>query len=164
MKPAYEKVATAFKSESDCVIAQMNADDEQNRPISGKYGVTSFPTIQFFPKGSGKPIPYNLGRNEEQFTEVSLMVWPKVWIGLKADTTVSSSMSTAEPTVPPPACSTTSPEKSSPSTRWLPSSSPLRFRTVLPFSPKPKKHSRHCHSRARRRGLISGRTRRQNTM
>lgn len=70
MKPAYEKVAQAFKSESDCVVAQMNADEESNRPISGKYGVTSFPTIQFFPKGGDKPIPYNLGRNEDQFVEV----------------------------------------------------------------------------------------------
>lgn len=76
MKPAYEKVALAFKSESDCVVAQMNADEEENRPISGKYGVTSFPTIQFFPKGSDKPIPYNLGRNEDQFVQVRSLSYP----------------------------------------------------------------------------------------
>jgi protein disulfide-isomerase A6 len=72
MKPAYEKVARAFLSESNCVVAQMNADDADNKPVASKYDVRSFPTIKFFPKGSDKtPIQYNLGRTEEQFVEVS---------------------------------------------------------------------------------------------
>ncbi|KAK1924429.1 thioredoxin-like protein [Papiliotrema laurentii] len=70
MKPAYESVANAFKGESNCVVAQMNADDAQNKPVATKYDVRSFPTIKFFPKGSDKtPIPYNSGRTEEQFIE-----------------------------------------------------------------------------------------------
>lgn len=72
MKPAYEKVAAAFKGESNCVVAQMNADAPDNKPVASKYDVRSFPTIKFFPKGSDKtPIQYNSGRTEEQFIEVS---------------------------------------------------------------------------------------------
>ena len=69
MKPAYEEVARAFKSEPDCVVANMQADDESNRPIASRYGVTSFPTIKFFPKGSKEPIAYAQGRTANAFTE-----------------------------------------------------------------------------------------------
>ncbi len=71
LKPTYEKVARAFAAESNCVVAQMDADDAQNKPIAQEYGVTSFPTIKFFPKGGESPIAYNLGRSEAQFVEVS---------------------------------------------------------------------------------------------
>lgn len=71
MKPAYENVARAFASESKCVVAQMNADEPQNKPVASKYDVRSFPTIKFFPKGADKtPVQYSLGRTEEQFVEV----------------------------------------------------------------------------------------------
>ena len=75
MKPAYEKVARAFKAESDCVVAQMDADAAPNKPIAAKYGVTSFPTIKFFPKDGAEPIAYSSGRSEEQFVDVS---WSEV--------------------------------------------------------------------------------------
>jgi protein disulfide-isomerase A6 len=72
MKPAYEKVAKAFQAESDCVVAQVNADEAENKPIAERYDVRSFPTIKFFPKGDNKePIIYNSGRTEDQFVEVS---------------------------------------------------------------------------------------------
>lgn len=71
MKPAYEKVAKAFAPESDCVVAQMDADDADNKPIAARYEVRSFPTIKFFPKGSKEPIAYSSGRTEDQFVEVS---------------------------------------------------------------------------------------------
>jgi protein disulfide-isomerase A6 len=70
MKPAYEKVARAFLPETDCIVAQMDADDEQNKPIASEYGVRSFPTIKFFPKGAREPISYTSGRSEDQFAEV----------------------------------------------------------------------------------------------
>ncbi|WVR07221.1 protein disulfide-isomerase domain [Kwoniella sp. DSM 27419] len=69
LKPTYEKVAKAFLSESDCVVAQMDADAAQNKPVASKYEVRSFPTIKFFPKGSKEPIAYSSGRSEEQFIE-----------------------------------------------------------------------------------------------
>lgn len=71
MKPAYENVARAFASEPNCVVAHMNADEADNKPIASKYDVRSFPTIKFFPKGSKSAIPYELGRSEGQFVEVS---------------------------------------------------------------------------------------------
>jgi protein disulfide-isomerase A6 len=70
MKPAYENVARAFASEPDCVVAHMNADEADNKPIASKYDVRSFPTIKFFPKGSKTPIAYESGRSEGQFVEV----------------------------------------------------------------------------------------------
>ncbi|WWC70388.1 protein disulfide-isomerase domain [Kwoniella pini CBS 10737] len=69
MKPAYEKVAKAFQSESDCVVAQMDADAAPNKPVAAKYDVRSFPTIKFFPKGSKEPIAYQTGRSEQQFID-----------------------------------------------------------------------------------------------
>ncbi|CAD6574135.1 MAG: hypothetical protein TREMPRED_001018 [Tremellales sp. Tagirdzhanova-0007] len=69
MKPAYEKVAKAFAPESDCVVAQMDADEADNKPIASRYDVRSFPTIKFFPKGSKEPVAYSSGRTEDQFVE-----------------------------------------------------------------------------------------------
>ncbi|WWC61684.1 protein disulfide-isomerase domain [Kwoniella dejecticola CBS 10117] len=69
MKPSYEKVAKAFSSESDCVVAQMDADAAPNKPIAAKYDVRSFPTIKFFPKGAKEPIAYQTGRSEQQFID-----------------------------------------------------------------------------------------------
>lgn len=52
-----------------CVIADFNADAAENRPIGSEYGVSSFPTIKFFPRGEDKtPIEYNIGRTEADFT------------------------------------------------------------------------------------------------
>lgn len=51
-----------------CIVANIDADAEPNRPIAQKYGVTSFPTIKFFPKG-GEPIDYDGGRQEADFVE-----------------------------------------------------------------------------------------------
>ncbi|EIW70859.1 hypothetical protein TREMEDRAFT_38433 [Tremella mesenterica DSM 1558] len=69
MKPAYEKVAKAFAAETNCIVAQIDADAEDNKPIAAKYEVRSFPTIKFFPKGNGEPIAYSSGRSEAQFVE-----------------------------------------------------------------------------------------------
>jgi protein disulfide-isomerase A6 len=81
MKPAYENVARAFATESDCVVAHMDADDGDNKPVASKYDVRSFPTIKFFPKGSKSPIPYESGRSEAQFIEVSPDTYPSCGSG-----------------------------------------------------------------------------------
>lgn len=65
LKPHYEKVATTFKPESDCVIANIVADEKKNAHISEKYGVTSFPTIKFFSKDNKEPEEYEGGRTED---------------------------------------------------------------------------------------------------
>jgi len=67
LKPTYEKVATTFKGESNCIVANIDADDKKNKPISERYGVTGFPTLKFFAKGSTEPEKYEGGRDEAAF-------------------------------------------------------------------------------------------------
>ena len=35
-----------------CVVANVDADAKNNRPLAEKYEIGSFPTIKFFPKGN----------------------------------------------------------------------------------------------------------------
>ena len=51
------------------MIADFNADAEQNKPVASEYGISSYPTIKFFPKGNdGAPIDYANSRTEADFT------------------------------------------------------------------------------------------------
>jgi len=67
MKPIYEEVARNFKGESDCVVANIDADAVPNKPLAEKYGVKSYPTIKFFSKDGKEPESYEGGRTEEAF-------------------------------------------------------------------------------------------------
>ncbi|KAI0330762.1 protein disulfide isomerase [Cubamyces sp. BRFM 1775] len=70
LKPVYEEVAKDFASEPNCVVANVDADAKNNRPLAEKYEIGSFPTIKFFPKGNkGEPIDYDGARTEEAFVE-----------------------------------------------------------------------------------------------
>ncbi|KAJ7475860.1 thioredoxin-like protein [Mycena latifolia] len=69
LKPTYEKVAQTFKPESNCIVANIDADDKKNKDLAQKYGVSSFPTIKFFPKGTTEPEAYEGGRSEADFVE-----------------------------------------------------------------------------------------------
>ena len=55
--------------EPNCIVANVDADAELNRPLALKYGVGSFPTIKFFPKGSDTPIAYEGERSEAAFVK-----------------------------------------------------------------------------------------------
>ncbi|KAF8501647.1 disulfide isomerase [Russula emetica] len=68
LKPTYEQVAIDFLPETKCIVANVDADAEGNRPLATKYGVESFPTIKFFPRG-GEPINYEGGRQEADFVQ-----------------------------------------------------------------------------------------------
>jgi len=65
LKPHYEQIATTFLPEKNCVIANIQADDQKNTAISMKYEVTGFPTIKFFSKDNKEPIDYDGDRSEE---------------------------------------------------------------------------------------------------
>ncbi|KAJ7274383.1 protein disulfide isomerase [Mycena haematopus] len=67
LKPTYEKVAHTFKPESDCIVANIDADDKKNKALAERYGVGSFPTLKFFPKGTTEPEKYEGGRDEADF-------------------------------------------------------------------------------------------------
>lgn len=96
LAPVYDKVASAFENEKNCIVAQMDADDAANRDIAQRYGVSGFPTLmvswpafqapcccgvfcdadfvsalKMFPKGSKdkKPVPYQQSRAEEDLVQ-----------------------------------------------------------------------------------------------
>jgi len=70
MKPQLELVSANFATESNCVIANFDADAQQNKDIAAKFDVKSYPTLKFFPAGGDKePVAYESGRSEAAFTE-----------------------------------------------------------------------------------------------
>jgi protein disulfide-isomerase A6 len=87
MKPIYETVAKNFKPESDvrlffipcqlgltspiqCIVANIDADAQGNKPIASKYEIASFPTIKFFSKDHKEsPEDYTGARTEAAFVE-----------------------------------------------------------------------------------------------
>jgi len=71
LKPTLEKISATFAPESKCIIADLNADAEQNKPIGERYEVNSYPTIKFFPRGSSDKVAevYEGGRSEEAIVE-----------------------------------------------------------------------------------------------
>jgi len=60
MAPAYDEVADAFAKESSVVIADVDAD--AHKDLGGRFGVSGFPTLKYFKKGSTTPEDYNGGR------------------------------------------------------------------------------------------------------
>lgn len=66
LAPTYEKVANAFRLDSDkVVIAKVDAD--AHRSLGQRFGVSGYPTIMFFPKGSKEGEKYNKGRSLNEF-------------------------------------------------------------------------------------------------
>ncbi|KAJ6729393.1 hypothetical protein OIU85_020322 [Salix viminalis] len=65
LAPTYEKVASAFKSEKDVVVANLDAD--KYKDLAEKYGVSGFPTLKFFPKGNKAGEDYDGGRDLDDF-------------------------------------------------------------------------------------------------
>lgn len=65
LAPVYEKLGTTYKSEKDVVIAKMDADHFRTAP--GRYGVSGYPTLKWFPKGNKNGEDYNGGRTEQDF-------------------------------------------------------------------------------------------------
>ncbi|KAF4637980.1 hypothetical protein G7Y89_g114 [Cudoniella acicularis] len=64
LAPIWEKVAQDFVNEPNVVIAKVDAEADNSKATAQDQGVSSYPTIKFFPKGSTKPEEYSGGRTE----------------------------------------------------------------------------------------------------
>ena len=53
LSPAYEEVGKAFENSDNIIIAKVDAD--AHKALGKQFGVTGFPTLKFFPKGSTEP-------------------------------------------------------------------------------------------------------------
>lgn len=60
LAPEYEKVAEAIKPSDGVLVAKVDADAE--KALGSRFGVSGFPTLKWFPKGSLTPEDYNGGR------------------------------------------------------------------------------------------------------
>lgn len=68
LAPKYEEVGAAFAAEDGVVVAKVDAD--KHRDLAGKYGVSGYPTIKFFPRGEGKEAEdYTGGREVKNFVD-----------------------------------------------------------------------------------------------
>ncbi|EPE29560.1 Thioredoxin-like protein [Glarea lozoyensis ATCC 20868] len=65
LAPVWEKAAADFVNEPNVVIAKVDAEAENAKATAKDQGVSSYPTIKFFPKGSKEPVEYNGGRTEQ---------------------------------------------------------------------------------------------------
>ena len=60
----WESVASDFTNEPNVIIAKVDAEAENSKATAKDQGVSSYPTIKFFPKGSTEPEAYSGGRTE----------------------------------------------------------------------------------------------------
>ncbi|KAL5996325.1 hypothetical protein ACLOJK_026401 [Asimina triloba] len=67
LAPEYEKLGASFKKAKSVLIGKVDCDDQKN--LCSKYGVTGYPTIKWFPKGSLEPKKYEGGRTAEALVE-----------------------------------------------------------------------------------------------
>ncbi|KAH7419275.1 thioredoxin-like protein [Cadophora sp. MPI-SDFR-AT-0126] len=69
LAPIWEKVAQDFASEDGVLIAKVDAEADNAKATAKDQGVSSYPTIKFFPKGSTTPEAYTGGRTEADLVE-----------------------------------------------------------------------------------------------
>ncbi|KAF2972590.1 hypothetical protein GQX73_g1018 [Xylaria multiplex] len=69
LAPIWETLAEDFINEPSVVIAKVDAEAENSKVTASENGVTSYPTIKFFPKGSTEPESYDGGRTEVELLE-----------------------------------------------------------------------------------------------
>ncbi|KAI9081020.1 hypothetical protein K1719_037000 [Acacia pycnantha] len=67
LAPEYEKLGSSFKKSKSILIGKVDCDDQKS--LCSKYGVSGYPTIQWFPKGSLEPKKYEGARTPEALAE-----------------------------------------------------------------------------------------------
>ncbi|CAJ2507795.1 Uu.00g089810.m01.CDS01 [Anthostomella pinea] len=65
LAPTWETLAEDFINEPGVVIAKVDAEAENSKATASSEGVSSYPTLKFFPKGSAEGILYDGGRSEQ---------------------------------------------------------------------------------------------------
>ncbi|KAG0648872.1 disulfide-isomerase tigA [Hyphodiscus hymeniophilus] len=64
LAPIWETVAHDFTNEPNVLVAKVDAEADNAKATAKDQGVSSYPTIKFFPKGSTEPEAYSGGRTE----------------------------------------------------------------------------------------------------
>ncbi|KAF3334549.1 putative protein disulfide-isomerase A6 [Carex littledalei] len=67
LAPEYEKLGSSFKKAKTVLIGKVDCD--QHKDLCSKYGVSGYPTIQWFPKGSLEAKKYEGPRTAEALAE-----------------------------------------------------------------------------------------------
>jgi len=67
LAPTWEELGDALSKEKDVVIAKVDAD--AHKDLGGKFGVSGFPTLKMFKKGSTEPSDYNGGRDLDSLVD-----------------------------------------------------------------------------------------------
>ncbi|URD87336.1 Endoplasmic reticulum protein ERp29, C-terminal domain, partial [Musa troglodytarum] len=67
LAPEYEKLGSSFKKAKSVLIGKVDCDEHKG--LCSKYGVSGYPTIQWFPKGSLEPKRYEGPRTAESLAE-----------------------------------------------------------------------------------------------
>ena len=65
LAPTWEKLASDFASETGVLVAKVDCEAENAKATAKEAGVKSYPTINYYPKGSKDAIPYTGGRSED---------------------------------------------------------------------------------------------------
>ncbi|KAF2746010.1 disulfide isomerase [Sporormia fimetaria CBS 119925] len=69
LAPTWETLANDFATETNVMIAKVDAEAENSKALAQEQGVQSYPTIKYFKKGSTEPLPYEGGRTEKDFVQ-----------------------------------------------------------------------------------------------
>ncbi|KAJ7973037.1 Protein disulfide isomerase-like 2-2 [Quillaja saponaria] len=67
LAPEYESLGASFKRIKSVLIGKVDCDEHKS--VCSKFGVSGYPTIQWFPKGSLEPKKYEGPRNAESLVE-----------------------------------------------------------------------------------------------
>jgi protein disulfide-isomerase A6 len=69
LAPIWEQLAKDFVNEPSVMIAKVDAEAENSKALAQAQGVSSYPTIKYFKKGSTEPLPYEGARGEKDFVQ-----------------------------------------------------------------------------------------------
>jgi len=65
LAPTWETLATDFANDGNVLIAKVDAEAPNSKATAQGQGVSSYPTIKFFPAGSTEGVDYQGGRSEK---------------------------------------------------------------------------------------------------